>query len=701
MPPRQPFNQRNEARNEAFFASAKAPDANALQRLLVAARQSGKLSLRGRGLAELPAQVLEISSVELPQEGKWWECRETIEALDASQNEFTSLPDLSPLPELRELALNHNQLQQLPSHCWSALTELKLLELSHNRLVSLPDGFGAGAVPPLARLHVAHNALRTLPASLSGCSTLQQLDLSHNALESLPDGMARLVELRDLVLDHNQLRALPVDLLARPPPALQTLTLEHNRLGGDLTLRADGWRALRVLALSHNALHAIDVGGCAGLCELVVPHNQLARLPEGSAALPRLSTIDLSNNKVAALPEGIGLPLAVGGGGEQPSFPALTRLDLSNNELGSLPPSLGLLKLTTLGVQGNKLRSVPSAVQLGPTSKLLAHLAAKMPVAAPSGGAPGGAPGGVGGGGGVGGRGGVRSAGVGGGGPGGGGGGNARGGGGGDGGLFAAPSSVAAQLQQGGASLSLAGQNLGALPEGVWEAAATLTHLDATGNALASLPEEVGILACLKRLELARNALRALPAAFARLGALQQLDISHNALGGGDGALPAVVCALPQLTSLNASHNKLRALPEALWRCPNLRSLTLRANGLVSGSLGLDGCGPHAPLEVLDLGENRLGPELPLLSLLPSLMHVHLPTNRIDELPAEELAPLTELQTLDVKDNDVRTLPPQLALLPRLTTLAISGNAIRSIPTSTQHQGTAAVLALLKKRLPQ
>jgi len=686
-------------RNEAFFAAAKAPDANALQRLLVAARQSGKLSLRGRGLAELPQEVLDIASVELPQDGgKWWECRETIEALDVSQNELTSLPDLSTLPELRELALNHNQLQQLPPHCWGALMELKLLELSHNRLQALPDGLGAA---PLARLHVAHNMLRALPASLSGCSTLQQLDLSHNALESLPDGMARLVELRDLVLDHNQLRALPDDLLARPPPALQTLTLEHNRLGGGLVLRADGWRALRVLALSHNALQAIDVGGCAGLCELVAPHNQLARLPEGGAALRCLSVIDLSNNKIAALPVGIGLPLAVGGA-EQPSFAGLTRLDLTNNELGSLPPSLGLLNLTTLGVQGNKLRSVPSAVQLGPTSKLLAHLAAKMPVAAP----PGGAPGGVGGGGGGGGRGGVRGAGGpggpgGSGGPGGpgGGGGNAGGGG---GGLFAAPASVAAQLQQGGASLSLAGQNLGTLSKGVWDAAATLTHLDASGNALASLPEEIGMLACLKRLDVPRNALRALPAGLARLTSLQQLDVSSNALGGGgDGMLPAVVCALPQLTALDASHNKLRAVPEALWRCATLRSLTLRANGLTSATLGLDGCGPHAPLEKLDLGENRLGPELPLLSLLPSLMHVHLPTNRIDELPAEELAPLRELQTLDVKDNDIRALPPQLALLPRLSTLAITGNAIRSIPASTQQQGTMAMLTLLKKRLPQ
>ena len=48
-------------------------------------------------------------------------------------------------------------------------------------------------------------------------------------------------------------------------------------------------------------------------------------------------------------------------------------------------------------MQGNRLRSVPTAVQLGPTSKLLAHLAARMPVAAPPGAHGGGGGGGGGG----------------------------------------------------------------------------------------------------------------------------------------------------------------------------------------------------------------------------------------------------------------------------------------------------------------
>ena len=47
--------------------------------------------------------------------GAWWDCRETLEKLDVSQNELSALPELASLPELRELLLSHNQLQLLPS----------------------------------------------------------------------------------------------------------------------------------------------------------------------------------------------------------------------------------------------------------------------------------------------------------------------------------------------------------------------------------------------------------------------------------------------------------------------------------------------------------------------------------------------------------------------------------------------------------
>ena len=105
MPPRQ--------RNEAFFAPASGEQA--LQKILVRARETGQCNLRGRQLTELPSACLDINSVALPEGGAWWDCRETLEKLDASQNELSALPELASLPKLRELLLNHNQLVWLPS----------------------------------------------------------------------------------------------------------------------------------------------------------------------------------------------------------------------------------------------------------------------------------------------------------------------------------------------------------------------------------------------------------------------------------------------------------------------------------------------------------------------------------------------------------------------------------------------------------
>eukprot|EP00964_Phaeocystis_antarctica_P116898 scaffold80755_cov61-Phaeocystis_antarctica.AAC.2 len=60
MPPRQ-------QRNEAFFAPASGEQA--LQKMLIAARETGQCNLRGRQLTELPSACLDINSVVLPEGG--------------------------------------------------------------------------------------------------------------------------------------------------------------------------------------------------------------------------------------------------------------------------------------------------------------------------------------------------------------------------------------------------------------------------------------------------------------------------------------------------------------------------------------------------------------------------------------------------------------------------------------------------------
>ena len=219
------------------------------------------------------------------------------------------------------------------------------------------------------------------------------------------------------------------------------------------------------------------------------------------------------------------------------------------------------------------------------------------------------------------------------------------------------------------------------LPEGLFEGVPQLTALDVSRNQLTELP--IDLCECLE--------LRSLRAANNRL-----LDLTF-----------AAQRPLPALSELLCDRNALTEVPAYLWVCPNLRHVSLCANKLSAASLRMPGAeggmplgrAALAPLEMLDLGENRLG-ALPPLALYPSLREVHVQQNGIRELPLDQLTGLRQLQTLDVSMNDVAALPPQLALLPVLQNLTIIGNPIRSIPQSVQQRGATAVLDLLKKRLP-
>ena len=253
---------------------------------------------------------------------------------------------------------------------------------------------------------------------------------------------------------------------------------------------------------------------------------------------------------------------------------------------------------------------------------------------------------------------------------------------------------LARNLQKDGAELAISNLKLRALPQAGYPE--SITRIDASGNTLSELPEAlVDLVPNLAALDVSRNALSSLPADLGLCPSLATLSAERNQIG----ELSFLSFALPALQHLVFDRNGLCALPPALWMCPRLTHVSLCCNKLTANSIRMPVGGAAAPLEHLDLGENRLG-ALPPLSQYPRLREVHVQQNGIRELPAAEFAPLSMLQTLDVSMNDVSQLPPQLALLPVLQNLTIVGNPIRSIPQNVQQRGATAVIDLLRKRLP-
>uniref|UniRef100_A0A7S3EQ32 Uncharacterized protein n=1 Tax=Haptolina ericina TaxID=156174 RepID=A0A7S3EQ32_9EUKA len=309
------------------------------------------------------------------------------------------------------------------------------------------------------------------------------------------------------------------------------------------------------------------------------------------------------------------------------SCPSLTRIDVSCNDLRELPPELGLLKLAKLTIHGNPLRTLPSSLLNGATPKLLEHLRGKIVTGREGSGWEA------------------------------------------DGATLAAPD-LATAVQRSGNELSLKGQSLRELPDGICSRD-NLEKLDLSSNAMTNLTDEIGDLASLRKLTLDQNSLS---------------------------QLPAVLFMLPHLTELSVEHNRLERLPAVLWSAPRLARVSLRANRLTAASLNMP---PEAsaPIQALDLGENRLG-SVPPLASLTNLNELHMQGNGIASLPVEAL-PLRSLTTLDIRDNDLTNLPPQLSLASALQALSLSGNPLRSVPISVQQKGAGAVLALLARRMPE
>ena len=166
-------------------------------------------------------------------------------------------------------------------------------------------------------------------------------------------------------------------------------------------------------------------------------------------------------------------------------------------------------------------------------------------------------------------------------------------------------------------------EGLTALPPELFDLADTLEVLDLSGNALTTLPDDMGRFSRLRMLFCSGNRFTRLPPGLGGCAALSQIGFR----GCGLVEIPAESLP-PAVRWLTLTDNAITALPKALGERALLQKLMLAGNRLEALPESLAG---HARLELLRLAANRLQALPGWLAEMPSLAWLAWAGNPFDQ----------------------------------------------------------------------
>ncbi|XP_027065605.2 probably inactive leucine-rich repeat receptor-like protein kinase IMK2 [Coffea arabica] len=295
---------------------------------------------------------------------------------------------IGQLQALRRLSLHDNLLVGPVPTSLGFLSDLRGVYLFNNRLSgSIPPSIGN--CPVLQTLDLSNNQLiGAIPHNLANSTRIYRLNLSFNAISGrIPMSLTHFPSLTFLALQHNNLSgSIPdtwgLSIRQNSSYQLQSLTLDHNLLFGDVPPSLSKLSILQKLDLGHNQIFGTipsELGSLSRLQELDLSSNSLnGSFPDSFSNLSSLVSLNLKNNfldnQIPATLDRLQnlsvlnlshnqfkgpIPLSIG------NITSLTLLDLSeNNFTGEIPTSLAdLPKLASLDVSYNNLSGmVPSTL---------------------------------------------------------------------------------------------------------------------------------------------------------------------------------------------------------------------------------------------------------------------------------------------------------------------------------------------------
>ncbi|KAJ8967536.1 hypothetical protein NQ314_002851 [Rhamnusium bicolor] len=218
--------------------------------------------------------------------------------------------------------------------------------------------------------------------------------------------------------------------------------------------------------------------------------------------------------------------------------------------------------------------------------------------------------------------------------------------------------------------LSLQDNNLTSLPPELGNLT-KLTKLFINRNKINNLPKEFFKLTELKNFSISNNCLECVSKSIADLVMLEKLDMSNNLIP----KLPSGIGFLVRLTEINVSNNKLTELPPDIVNLRSLLKLDISHNSIRH----LPDMGELRKLQLLYAQHNDIE-EIPGFQGCEQVEEVYFGNNFIKEIPLEFCENMVHLKILELRDNQIETVPNEITNLAHLTKLDLSNNNITELP---------------------
>ncbi|CEP02218.1 hypothetical protein PBRA_002483 [Plasmodiophora brassicae] len=506
-----------------------------------------------------------------------------------------------------------------------------------------------------------------LDAAIKAARRTGKLNVSGHDLDCLPDqvwsleapGDERWWEGHDLeILDasNNEIGELPDSFGGVTMASLRSLNLSRNAIE-QLTEAISDLAALESLDVSCNRLAALPQFLPANLKLLDVSHNRLTRLPD--VLPPPLLVLKATHNSLSEIGES-----------SLQSCPLLKTLWLTNNSLDALPLSVGYLTdLTEFRCTSNRLQSLPKEVaQLRHLSSIslsnnMLHGSVSVPEAA--------------------------------------------------------------------VDLNLQFNHLKHLDFCL--IATKLVSLDVSNNSIVEVPSSIGRLGCLKVLNLKCNDLNDLPNELGWMSSLSSIFVSGNPLRrirsaiwskGTDTLKEYLRKRSSQEEAPEGTTSLIEEHREAFKPEDDRKRVVATASQVDLSKQGFEVIpdslfsSPMSSIVVLDISRNRVRSLLPL-SGLTSLRALHADFNEVSQVEGVPLSivelslnnnfievlddcvvQFVNLRSLSLNNNKLCQLPLVLAGLPTLTALSMVGNPIRSVRYEILSKGNQTLLQYLRRKVP-